>query len=645
MTTIDGLHPDHAISMPARTARAASVRASRLAYVPLCLVTIGLVGLFGHARWQRAAALTMQCDELPLLTRFTGMCGYATNEAEARAFTPTLFTLRTGAIRSFRVLNGVFSVHTTTGFWTNLSLHLFGYSPAAVRAGPLLWSFVCMFAVGWAAWLATRHVAPVCVAVAIVAASPFSIAYAAQARGYSEAMALTPLVLISWEYLRRRPDSWIRAALAMIATGLAALTVYTMWVFWVFPGLVLAVWLMPRGIECPTQRRTVRSVAVLMLVAMASFITVYSAVRYRALFFAADYGERFGGPLEALRWATSVASDFFALGALCILLAIAGLVALWRSDLRWWCGIIAAGVATPLAFALLNGSPGYTRNLCHLVPLVALLGGIGAGMLVVAAQRRFAPVMVSATAAVLLLVATTAGYGAVQQRATAILFPDWGALVQRFEQLPETVGPRWLCPCLANHWQIDWYAQHKTPEALMTVPPGGTIEVVMGAQLERGGAVVFRTDPYRGGIRPEPLPAYLERVRPVEVSEGIELRRWVATQAESSEVGLFSPMQSSHPTPVFIALSLKRNPPVAQWNDFLTKGSAYETGVVAFNLDIVSDGFVRTMFVPSDRVETVISSLGRFIGVDRNDIRVFTLEPLSIEDHSQITMPESKTAS
>ena len=629
MTTIDGLHPHHAVSAPARTARVASVRARRLAYVPLCLVTISVVGLFGHARWSRASTLALQCDELPLLTRFTGLCGHATNEAEAQSFTPTLFTFRTGAIRSFRVLNGVFSVHTTTGFWTNLSLHLFGYGPAGIRAGPLLWSFVCMFAVGWAAWLATRHVASVCVAVAIVAASPFPIAYAAQARGYSEAMALTPLVLISWEYLRRQPDSWIRAALAMIATGLAALTVYTMWVFWVFPGLVLAVWLMPRGIECPTQRRTVRSVAVLMLVAMASFITVYSAVRYKALFFASDYGERFGGLSEALRWATSVASDFFALPVLCLLLAVVGLVAMWRSDLRWWCGIIAAGVAAPLALTLLNGSPGYTRNLCHFVPIVALLGGIGAGMLVVAAQRRFAPVMVGVTATVLLLVAATTGYGAVQQRATAILFPDWGALVKQLERTPETVGPRWLCPCLANHWQIDWYAERKQPGALMMVPLGGTIEVVMGAQIERTGPVVFRNNPYKGGIRPEPLPPFLLAVGSSQISAGISIRRWVATRTEPRRFE-----NTVLPKPVFLAMSLKQKPGVGAWREFLTAGEAYEAGVVAFNLDAVSDGFVQTMIVPSDRVEAVIDSLTRFAGVDRSDIHVFGLAPLNMEDRS-----------
>ena len=81
-------------------------------------------------------------------------------------------------------------------------------------------------------------------------------------------------------------------------------------------------------------------------------------------------------------------------------------------------------------------------------------------------------------------------------------------------------------------------------------------------------------------------------------------------------------------------MSLERKPSVAQWHDFLTKGAAYETGVVAFNLDIVSDGFVQTMIIPSDRVDAVIDSLTRFVGVDRSDIRVFALTPLRTEDRS-----------
>jgi len=635
MTTIDGLQPNYAGPAPARLAGVASDRARRLAYVPLGAVTVFLVVLFGHARWYRASTLTMQCDELPLLTRFTGLCGYATNEVEARAFTPTLFTLRTGAIRSFRVLNGAFSVHTTTGFWTNLSLYLFGYSPASVRAGPLFWSFVCMAAVGWAAWFATHHVAPVCVAVAIVATSPFSIAYAAQVRGYSEAMALTPLLLVSWEYLRLQPDSWPRAALAMLVAALAALTVYTMWVFWVFPGLVLAVWLMPRYIACPAQRRTARTVLVQMLVAMVAFITVYTAVRYKALFFASDYGERFAGFSDALRWASTVVSDFFTFPALCIPLAIAGLIGLWRSKLRWWCGIVAAGVVAPIVLALVNGSPGYTRNLCHLVPVVALLGGVGAGMFVDAAQRRLSPVLVGLTTALVLLLAATAGYCATNRTATTILWPDWGAIVQRFERIPETAGPRWICPCLANHWQIDWYAERKQPEALVTVPPGATIEVVMGAQLERTGPIVFRNNPYEGGIRPEPLPPYLLAVEPSEISAGISIRRWVATRTE--------PQRLDHPVlpkPVFLAMSLKQKPSVGAWREFLTAGNAYEADVVAFNLDVIANGFVQTMMVPSDKVETVLDSLSRFIGVDRNDLRVFALEPFGVGDHTPGDSPE-----
>jgi len=123
------------------------------AWVPLCLITVAMVGFYGHARWSRATTSTLRCDELPLLTRFTSLCGNAACESEAQSYRPSLFYLRTGAVRSLRVLRGVFAVHTTTGFWTNLSLNVLGYGPLGVRAGPLFWSFACLAVTGRRGWL------------------------------------------------------------------------------------------------------------------------------------------------------------------------------------------------------------------------------------------------------------------------------------------------------------------------------------------------------------------------------------------------------------------------------------------------------------------------------------------------------------
>ncbi len=624
MTTIDGRELSRNAATGPREVRITALRAGLRVYLPLCLATLCIVGVFVQTRWALASTITMQCDELPLLTRFTGLCGRATNEAEARAFKPGLFTLRTGAIRSFRVLKGLFAVHTTTGFWTNLTIHLFGYSPAGVRAGPWFWSIVCLVSVGWGTWLVCGRLPAVCVAVVVVALSPFHTAYAAQIRGYSEAMALTPLLLISLEYLRRRPDSWIRAAWAFVCAMQLALTVYTMWVFWVLPALVLAVWLLPRATADPTRRRMVRTVTALLLVPMLCFMSVYTAVRYTALFSAATFGERFQTFSEAAVWLGAASQAFFTWPGVCAVFAIVGAVALWRSDQRWWCWIMIAGVAAPLALTLLNGSPGYLRNLGFLIPVTALLVGLGADALWHRVRRHASSaILANVTAVILLLVASTA-HASVKTRAAGLLYPDWGAIVLRLDRTSETVGPRWFCPCLANHWQIDWYRKPNRDADMLDVPLGGTMEVVMGAQHERGKPVIFRNDPYHKGIRPEPLPDYLRRVPMSELTYGVELRRWKATRVLiTSDAGL------SPEVPVFMAVGLTTKPNNEDWNGFLIQGGAYENGVVPFNLVPIPDGFLLTLLLRNGDVSKTIEGLRHHAGVAADRVRLFRLTPLS----------------
>ena len=77
----------------------------------------------GHLRWSLAKTLPWQGDELPLLVRFTGLCGQATNEAEAQRFTPSLYTFRKGTVRSLRVPDYVFSRKPSPAFLAPDTFH------------------------------------------------------------------------------------------------------------------------------------------------------------------------------------------------------------------------------------------------------------------------------------------------------------------------------------------------------------------------------------------------------------------------------------------------------------------------------------------------------------------------------------------
>ncbi len=624
MTTIDPRQLGSGTTARGGVASRVASRSHVKTYLPLLVATMCIAGVFVQSRWSLGSTLTMQCDELPLLTRFTGLCGRATNEAEAQAFTPGLFTLRTGAIRSFRVLKGLFAVHTTTGFWANLTIHLFGYSPAGVRAGPLFWSIVGLLAVGWGAWLVSGRLPAACVAVVVVVLSPFHVAYAAQARGYAEAMALTPLLLVFLTYFLRRPDSWIRAALVFVCAMQLSLTVYTMWVFWVLPVLTLAVWMLPRATDDPAQRRMVRTVTALVLVAMLCFMSVYTAVRYYALFSAATFGERFHTFSDAADWMIGVLQAFFTLPGVCVVFAIVGGRVLWKSDQHWWCWAIAAGCGAPLALAIANGSPGYMRNLSFLIPLAAILVGLGADVVLQAMRHRASDAVLGGVTAVVLLFVATTTHGSVTASATRILYPDWGGIVLRLDRLPETEGRRWLCPCLANHWQIDWYRKPNRDADLLDVAVGRTIEVVMGAQHENGKPVIYRSDPFRGGIRPGPLPDYLGRVRMAAFTRGVELRRWKATR-----VPLLGRREDDPDAPVFMAVYLSKKSTQEEWNSFLIEGGAYANGVVPFNLVPIPDGFLLTLIVRSGDAAATIDGLRQYVGVASDGMRRFSLTPLA----------------
>ena len=313
-------------------------RAALLTYGPLFLILLTVTTLAIHLRCSLARTLPWQCDEVPLLVRFTGLCGQATTEAEASGFTPSLYSFRMGVLRSLRAPHYPSALHTSTGFWTNLTLHLFGYSPGAGRAGQFFWSLVAIVAVGWAAGMVGRSVTAAGAAAWMVALSPMGVAYAAQARGYAEALALTPLLLIALEYLRRKPDSWRRGLIAYWCALQLSLTVYTMWVYWVLPLLGLGILLFPRMAVDHERRRITRAVVLVLALGLGSFMVIYTADRWTQLSYAAsNFGMSFEGWGETAGFLGRLSRQLLPAPTGLALFALLGIVVLWRSSLRCPC--------------------------------------------------------------------------------------------------------------------------------------------------------------------------------------------------------------------------------------------------------------------------------------------------------------------
>ncbi len=580
----------------ARLARSTtSVRTARIA---LILITLAVVAGAMQWRWSIASTKTWQCDEIPLLVRFTGACGYVTCESEAREFTPSFYSWYRGALRAVRPPQQVAALHTTTNFWVNLTTHLFGVTPLAARVVPLMWSAIAIVIAAWAAWLIVRTWSAACVAAVLCALSPHGIAYAAEARGYAEAMALAPLLLITLELYRRRPDRrWV--ALIVLACAIqAALTVYTIWVYWVFPLLLAATWMLPRRETNAATRRTLRTVLLLILCAVCLAMLIFTIQRWALLrTSASQMGIALSSAADAWWFVTDVATHIMVRPVVMVALIPVGVYALWISKVRWWAAPLAAGILLPLAMALANGSAGYARNLGYLVVPCAALAACGADTLFRGASRRMAarPVgIVTATAALLLTVWTITDLPA---RARAIYMPDWGDGVSIVDSEPERIGPRWFCPSLANHWQIDWYRSRRDLGRFLSVPIGGTIEVVLGSQIgERGGKIIYQVDPSDGSVRQLPVPKYIAREPIAMARSGVDVRRCRAMRLAVDEVRVLQPYQ-----PIFLLVTTTQSAETLNLSRLLRRTNA-DRDVLVFKSVVVDDRTVWSLIVPAGRV-------------------------------------------
>ena len=338
MSRIDGLAATQtfpALATAANSSSAVHRRYRALTPAIFAVVTIAVVLFVGQLRWSLARNVLWQCDEIPLLLRFTGLAGQVSNEAEAGGFTPSYYSCYRGALRSLRVPSYHFSVHTTTGFWTNLSLHLFGCNPGGGRAFQVIWSMIAIGAVAWAAWLVVGGWPATCAAAWMVALSPYATAYGAQTRGYAEALALTPLLLVALEYFRRRPDRWPRALMVFGCALLLAQTVYSMWVYWVFPALVVMVVILPRLPGDERSRGVIRIVSLTLAVGVCACMAVYTLDRWKSLSFIGSYaGVGLNQAGRLWPFLTRLVHEVLPAPVWLALLGLVGIRALWRSPQR-----------------------------------------------------------------------------------------------------------------------------------------------------------------------------------------------------------------------------------------------------------------------------------------------------------------------
>lgn len=627
MTTLTGriITSDSKADGDTASAAAPVAHRQRVVALPVVIVTVLVVIASCGVRWELARDTLWQCDEIPLLVRFTGLCGLATNEAEAAAFEPTRWSLYNGALRSVHVPKYPSALHTTTGFWTNLTMHLFGATPFGGRVAPLFFSMAAILLSAWAAWLATRSAVGTCLAAWFVALSPHGAFYAAQARGYAETLALVPLLLVLLEYYRRRPDHWPRAVAVAVCAIWLSLTVYTAWIFCVLPVLVVSAWMLPRYVEIRSLRPAARTGLVVIALALLGIMTVYTLDRLHLLTHTAqNFGVSLTNLQEIWLWLTTLVADLTPAPAGVLVLVLLGALTLKRSHVGWWVWPIAACVIAPLVWTIARGSPGFSRNLGYLIGPMAILFAIGACRLIHWVTARSHVALSTAAIAVAFVGVSATAYARLDRHVRAMMLPDWGALTRTLDSEPETVGPRWLAPCLANHWQINWYRQPLNAEAFLNVPHGGQIEVVMGASLDRlGRPRIFRQNPTGVGIFEEDLPEYLRTVSPVENHAGIELRRWVGTRVETQPTRVGDPN-----APVFVLANFSRTVRAADWDRFLQQARTTETGVVTFKTAHHESGEIRSMVLPSASLRPIVDGLRSVLDLPPENLCIFTLSSL-----------------
>lgn len=603
----------------------ASSRSTPRTNIFLIVVVVALVACVLPLRWRLVSEVPWQCDEIPLLVRTTGLCGVVSNEREAASFHPTLFSFSRGAIRGLRPPKYLSSIHTSTSLWANLTVHLFGCTPAAGRLVPFLFSVALILTTGGLAWMLFGNGAAVGWAMTIAAISPAATAYAAQTRGYAESMAMAPLLLILLEYFRRNPRSIVRLSLLVLCALQLSLTVYTTWVYWILPVMIAATWWLPRHVRNPGDRRSARARLGVGLIVLLAVMAAYTGSRLDHLTrTATSFGRPISSFQDVLNSMRSLMDGFSPAGPWLLLPVVAGIVAIGRSSSRWWLGVLALAAMVPILFAVAWGSWGYDRNLLYGLGILAALAGGGLAAMVNELARHSArrlarwvpPAGVAAMGAFWL--------PGLEERSEVLLPPDWGGMVRTLSLEKETVGPPWILECPTNHWQINWYRSERRPAIPWDAHSGRSIEVVVAAQVGEDGRrfVFYQADPDRKTLLARPVPEFLEKWPIDQRFRGLKLWRWRTAPLDES---------TSPPAPDDAVLLVVVEEGGAEGFSWEWERLAKECGALAFRPVRVGHQTVRTLLVAGDQVARLRDRLSVLDGWSRLDsVDWFGLRPVSV---------------
>ncbi len=578
-----------------------------------------------QVKWSLAKEFSWQCDEIPMFRRTTGAGAHVTNEAEAAVYQPSLYHARSGALRSLRAPTTISAIHTTTGFWVNMTTQLFGVSPLAARLMPMFWSMIAIAVAGVAGYWFTKRVEVGSVAAIIVSLSPHAIVYGAQARGYAEAMALAPLLIMAIEWLRRHPHSKLRALLVVIVAIHLSLTVYTAWVYWTLPVLILGVFILPKRVTSKVDEKRLRSVMLLVTCGLIGFMSLYTIDRWPSLSFTAS---NMGVPVHSTHDFMVFVTDALThlLGVTYIILIplfLVGVMTHRRSCDPWWLKALAVSGALMLLFMVLNGSAGYPRNFGLWVVLIAVLVGVGFAKTLAATQRIIHPNAAALGAPIILAVASIMAFPHARAQAHDAIYPDWGGMVQRINEKPQTFGPRWIARCMANHWQIEWYQPHETIDRLLAVPLGETVEIVVGFQYDKQhGEISYQPDTEQAAIVPRPIPPFLANVSASDI-RGVPVRRWVGVREVISSLDDTDPEKT-----VFLAISTDGSAISHVMGCIDNLGQSILHDVVFFAQSRSLNGNVVTLIAPASLATRIAHVLQLDISLEPLTLHAFTLTPI-----------------
>ncbi len=577
-----------------------------------------------QTKWSLASEFSWQCDEIPMFRRFTAAGAHVTNEAEAAGYKTSFYHARCGVMRSLRSPSSISAVHTTTGFWANLSTQLFGVSAFSARLVPMFWSMAAIAVAGFAGYWLTKRVMVGCVAAIIVSLSPHAIMYGAQARGYAEAMALAPLLVLAMEWLRRRPRSKWRAVLVVMVALQLSMTIYSAWVYWAFPILVISALVLPKYATSKDDAQKLKSVMLIITFCVIGLMCIYTMSRWRSLSFTASH---MGVPIQSfqnfLGFMASVLSHLFGQGYLLYIpLIVWGTASYRKSHEAWWLQGLVASAALMLMLMLLNGSAGYPRNFGLWIVLLAVLAGVGADRLMATAQRAVHVNIVSIGTPVLLAMVSITAFPWASAQAHDEILPDWGGMVQRIDKEPETNGPRWFARCMANHWQIDWYQPHASIDRILAVPTGETFELVTGFQYDnKYQEISYQEDIMQSAILPSPVPSYLASVPATDI-RGIPIRRWVGVKEELLSLG-----GRDSETPVFLAISIDSQAMSHVMLRIETLGQSVLREVVFFAQSHAENQTVMTLIAP----RYLVARIAQLLHADASKlltIHAYVLSPI-----------------